>query len=186
VARDAAGNRTTSAPVTVNVSNGPPPDTTPPTVSISSPANGATVSGTITVAANASDNVGVAGVQFFADGAPIAAEDTTAPYSVSVNTATTSNGSHTLTAVARDAAGNQTTSAPVTVNVSNGPPPDTTPPTVSISSPANGATVSGTITVAANASDNVGVAGVQFFADGAPIAAEDTAAPFGVSVDTTT
>src|SRR5204863_31702 len=186
VARDAAGNRTTSAPVTVNVSNGPPPDTTPPTVSISSPANGATVSGTITVAANASDNVGVAGVQFFADGAPIAAEDTTAPYSVSVDTTTASNGSHTLTAVARDAAGNRTTSAPVTVNVSNGPPPDTTPPTVSISSPANGATVSGTITVAANASDNVGVAGVQFLLDGAALGAEDTAAPFGVSVDTTT
>src|SRR5205814_7488424 len=103
---------TSSAPVTVNVSNGPPPDTTPPTVSISSPANGATVSGTITVAANASDNVGVAGVQFFADGAPIAAEDTTAPYSVSVDTATASNGSHTLTAVRRVGPGHRHPSAP--------------------------------------------------------------------------
>src|SRR6266581_1688432 len=173
VARDLLGLEFTSDSVTVNISNGPPPDTTPPTVSISSPANGATVSGTITVTANAADNVGVAGVQFRVDGANVGAEDTVAPYSVSLNTTTASNGSHTLTAIARDAAGNRTTSAPVTVNVSNGPPPDTTPPTVSISSPANGATVSGTITVTANAADNVGVAGVQFFADGAPIAAED-------------
>ena len=57
------------------------PDTTPPTVSVTSPAGGATVSGTITVTANASDNVGVAGVQFLLDGANLGAEDTTAPYS---------------------------------------------------------------------------------------------------------
>jgi len=106
--------------VTVNVSNGPPPDTTPPTVSISSPANGATVSGTITVAANASDNVGVAGVQFLLDGAALGAEDTAAPFAVSWNAATASSGSHTLTAIARDAAGNRATSAGVTVTVSNG------------------------------------------------------------------
>src|SRR5258708_18493752 len=57
----------------------PNPDTTPPTVSITSPSSGATVSGTITVTANASDNVGVAGVQFKLDGANLGAEDTTAP-----------------------------------------------------------------------------------------------------------
>src|SRR5207244_4194616 len=131
----------------------PPPDTTPPTVSITSPASGATVSATITVSATASDNVGVAGVQFKLDGANLGAEDTTAsPYSTSWNTTAASNGSHTLTAVARDAAGNQKTSAAVTVTVSN-TTPDTTPPTVSISSPASGATVSATIAVSATASD---------------------------------
>jgi hypothetical protein len=100
----------------------PSPDNTPPTVSITSPASGATVSGTINVTASASDDRGVADVQFFLDGA-FRADDTTAPYSVPWDTTTASNGSHTLTAVARDTSGNSTTSAPVTVTVSNGPPP---------------------------------------------------------------
>jgi Big-like domain-containing protein len=124
VARDALGLRFTSDPVTVTVSNAPPPDTTAPTVSITSPASGSTVSASITVSTSASDNVGVAGVQFTLDGANLDAEDAAAPYSVPWDTRTASNGSHTLTAVARDAAGNRTTSAPVTVTVSNAPPPD--------------------------------------------------------------
>src|SRR6266853_859883 len=102
----------------------------PPTVRITSPASGATVSGTISVTADASSNVGVAGVQFKLDGANLGAEATAAPYSTPPystlwNTTTASNGSHTLTAVARDTAGNQTTSSPVTVTVSNAPPPPT-------------------------------------------------------------
>lgn len=185
VARDAAGNRTTSAAITITIANGPPPDTTPPTVSVTSPGSGTTVSATISVTANASDNVGVVGVQFRLDGVNGGSEDTSAPYSVSWDTTTASNGSHTIAAVARDAAGNVTTSAPVTVTVSNGPPPDTIPPSVSITSPAGGATVKGTVSVSANASDNVGVAGVQFFGDGTPLAAEVTTAPYSISVDTT-
>src|SRR5712692_4092629 len=73
----------------------PSADTTPPTVRITSPASGATVSGTISVTADASDNVGVAGVQFFLDDV-LGADDTTAPYSVPWDTASASNGSHTL------------------------------------------------------------------------------------------
>src|SRR5207302_2441347 len=95
------------------------PDTTPPTVSLTSPASNATVSGTITVAAGAADNVGVAGVQFKLDGTNLGTEDTTAPYSVSWNTTSATAGTHTLTAVARDAANHVTTSAPVTVTVDN-------------------------------------------------------------------
>jgi len=175
-----------SDPVTVTVSNAPPADTTPPSVSITSPANGATVSGTIQVSATASDNVGVAGVQFFVDGSALGSEDTTSPYAVPWNTTTASNGSHRLTATARDAAGNRATSSQVSVTVSNAPPADTTPPTVSITSPANGATVSGTIQVSATASDNVGVAGVQFFVDGSALGSEDTTSPYAVSWNTTT
>src|SRR5206468_2227840 len=100
-------------------SNGPPPDTTPPTVTITSPASGSTVSNTIGVVADAADNARVAGVQFRLDGAPLGTEDSTAPYEVSWDTTSTSNSSHTLTAVARDSAGNTATSAPVTVTVSN-------------------------------------------------------------------
>jgi len=106
----------------------PSPDTSPPTVSITSPAPGASVSGTITVTATASDNRGVAGVQFQLDGVNGGAEDTTAPYSIPRDTTASSNGSHTITAVARDAAGNRTTSSPVTVTVSNGAPPPPPPP----------------------------------------------------------
>src|SRR5881296_3852590 len=180
VARDAAGNPTTSAAITVTVNNA---DTTAPTVSITAPTGGSNVSGTTTVSATASDNVGVAGVQFRLDGAALGSEDTTSPYSVSWNTTTVSNGSHSLTAVARDAAGNQTTSAAITVTVNN---TDTTAPTVSITAPTGGSNVSGTTTVSATASDNVGVAGVQFRLDGAALGSEDTTSPHSVSWNTTT
>ena len=97
----------------------PPPDATPPSVSISAPANNATIAGTVTISANASDNVGVVGVQFKLDGANLGAEVMSAPYSFSWNTSATGNGSHSLTAVARDGAGNQGTANGVTVVVSN-------------------------------------------------------------------
>jgi predicted amidohydrolase len=160
-------------------------DTTPPTVAISSPTDGSTVSGTVTVAASASDDVGLAGVQFFVDGVMLGAEDTTSPYSVSWDTTTVANGSHTLMAVARDAAGNTAPSSGVMVTVSNAAS-DTTPPTVAISSPTGGSTVSGTVTVAASASDDVGLAGVQFFVDGVMLGAEDMTSPYSVPWDTTT
>src|SRR5207249_9859155 len=90
--------------------------TVPPTVSLTAPADGVTVSGsTVTVSANASDSVGVARVQFRLDGANLGAALTTPPYSISWNTTTATNASHTLTAQAFDAAGNMGSSAPVTV-----------------------------------------------------------------------
>jgi glucose/arabinose dehydrogenase len=95
-------------------------DTTPPTVSVTAPAAGATVSASTTVSATAADNVGVAGVQLLLDGANLGAEDTTAPYSVSWDTTGAANGSHSLSARARDAAGNTATSSVVTVTVANG------------------------------------------------------------------
>ena len=97
-------------------------DTTPPTVAIVSPPSGATLCGTVPIVARASDDVGVVGVQFKHDGMDIGAEKTTAPYAVSANTTAVANGSYTLTAVARDAAGNATVSAPVTVTVANPTP----------------------------------------------------------------
>ena len=128
VAIDLLGVRFNSNSVTVNVSNGPPPDTTAPNVSITFPANGATVSGTINVTASASDNVGVTSVQFRLDGVNAGAPDTSAPYSIAWNTTGSSNGTHTISAVARDAAGNTRTSTAVSVTVAN----DKTSPTVTI------------------------------------------------------
>jgi Bacterial Ig domain/IPT/TIG domain/Purple acid Phosphatase, N-terminal domain/Immunoglobulin I-set domain len=94
-------------------------DTTPPTISITAPGNGATVSGTVTVSANATDNVGVTGVQFFLDGANLGLQLVSAPYSVSWDSTSTTNGVHTLTAQARDAAGNVGNAVAVSVTVSN-------------------------------------------------------------------
>ena len=96
----------------------PPGDTTPPTTSITSPANGATVSGTVTVAASAGDNVGVTRVELYVDGALIGT-DTSSPYQIAWNTTTATNGSHGLQTRAYDAAGNVGSSAVVSVTVSN-------------------------------------------------------------------
>jgi Big-like domain-containing protein len=101
----------------------PGSDTTPPAVRITSPAPGATVSGTITVTAEASDNVGVAGVRFQYNRIDFDAEDNSPPYTATAHTNNIPDGSYTLTAVARDAAGNRTTSEPVPITVANGPPP---------------------------------------------------------------
>lgn len=152
-----------------------------PTVSMTGPSNGATVSGnSVAVMANATDNVGVVGVQFKLDGSNLGTEDTSTPYGVTWDSTLSSNSVHVLTAVARDAAGNSATSAAISVTVDNAGAPDAAP-TVSINSPLNGATVSGTITVSALATDDVSVSGVQFKLDGVNLGAEDTTFPYGVS-----
>jgi len=99
--------------------NQPPGDITPPTCGLSAPATNATLTGQVTVSATASDANGVVGVQFNLDGVALGVEDLSSPYSVSWDTTKANNGSHTLIAVARDAAGNTTTSTPATVTVNN-------------------------------------------------------------------
>jgi hypothetical protein len=91
-------------------------------ISINSPTPGATVSGTTQIAATVSGTAAITGVQFKVDGNNLGAEDTTSPYSVSWNTAAVSDGSHTLTAVARESNGNTTASIPVNVTVTNTAP----------------------------------------------------------------
>jgi uncharacterized protein (TIGR03118 family) len=95
-----------------------PPSLTPPSVSISAPANGATVSGTVTVTATATDSAGIASVKLLA-GTTVLATLTSSPYTTSWNTTGAANGSVTLTAQATDRTGNTATSAPVTVTVNN-------------------------------------------------------------------
>jgi hypothetical protein len=106
-------------------------DTTAPTASLTAPSDSATVSGTAaTVSATASDNVGVVGVTFKLDGVNLGVEDVSLPYTIAWDTTKAVNGSHSLTAVARDEAGNTATSAPVSVRVSN-------PVTITWSTPAS-------------------------------------------------
>ncbi len=155
-----------------------------PSVRITTPSSGSTVSGMVTVAAEASDDSGVAGVQFRVDGANSGPEDTVFPYSMGLDTATLTNGLHVLSAVARDTDGNLSTSADVLITVSN--TSDTSPPTAAVTSPASGATLSGTVRILAEATDDVGVVGVQFLLNGANLGAEDTVAPFSFDWNTTT
>ncbi|TMC10751.1 MAG: hypothetical protein E6J41_07635, partial [Chloroflexi bacterium] len=99
-------------------------DTTPPAVSVTAPGAGATVSGTtVVLSASASDNVGVASVQFQVDGSSVGPRLTSPPYQTTWDSTQVSNGSHVVSAQASDGAGNTTTSSGVSVTVSNAPPP---------------------------------------------------------------
>jgi hypothetical protein len=91
-------------------------------VAVTSPAAGASVTGSVTLMASATDDGTVASVQFFVDGVAVGAADVAGPYEVTWATEGLTNGQHTITAVARDGAGNETTSAAVTVTVANEPP----------------------------------------------------------------
>ncbi|GAA3607846.1 LamG-like jellyroll fold domain-containing protein [Microlunatus ginsengisoli] len=115
-ARDLAGNWSAYSPsrtLTVVI------DMAPPTVTVTSPISGATVSGAVSLTATAGDDVGIAGVQFRVDGTSVGAEDTSPPYAVSWSSAAAANGTHQITAVARDTAGKTTVSAIVSVSVAN-------------------------------------------------------------------
>ena len=155
----------------------------PPDVSVTAPAEGAsfTAPASITVNAAASDSDGnVQQVEFFANGASIGT-DTTSPYSVTWTGV--SAGTYALAAIATDNEGATTTSNVVNVTVLAA----NVPPSVAISSPAEGATFTApsSVTVTANASDSDGsIVSVAFFANGAPIGTA-SANPFSVVWSTT-
>jgi hypothetical protein len=184
---DAANNSTTAAIVVTVVVQPPPPppDTTPPTVQITSPANGAVLTGgTATLVATAADNVAVASVQFAADGVNLMPLLTSPPYQTTWNLTNVSATTHTVTAVATDTAGNTATSI-ITVSIPAPPPPppvtDTTPPTVVMTAPISGATVSGLVTISATAFDASGVGSVQFSVDNTLLGPPITLPPYTVS-----
>src|SRR6185369_8624632 len=137
-----------------------------------------TTAQTVTITATASDAVGVTKVEFY-DGATLKATDTTAPFTYAWAITSANNGAHSWTAKAYDAANNSrvSTADSLTVNIPTGG--DTTPPSVSISSPASGTTytTAQTVTITAAASDTVGVTKVEFY-DGATLKATDTTAPY--------
>ncbi len=169
-AYDAAGNMGISGQVSVRVV----PELTPPSVSITAPANGATLVGTVTISANATDASGVSQVDFLLNGT-LLGTDTSSPYSLSWDSQTAASGGHTLTVRATDIHGSIGT-ATVSVKV------DKAAPAVALTSPASGATVGGLVVLQADATDDAGVARVDFFVDGVLLASA-TAAPFQVSWD---
>ncbi|RMH35376.1 MAG: fibronectin type III domain-containing protein, partial [Nitrospirae bacterium] len=175
---DGAGNSSTHT-LTITLT---PLDTTPPTLTLTSPTTSTTWSTTtspLAISGTATDDVGVTQITWSNDrGGSGTASGTT---SWTVGSIALLSGTNVLTVTAQDAAGNTTTRT-LTVTFT---PPDTTPPTVTLTSPSDGATVSGTITLTATAVDNVDVAGVQFQVDGANVGPEDTTNAYAVSFDTT-
>jgi len=163
----------------IGITGPPPPDIDPPAVSVTSPTEGASVNGTVSFTANATDNVSVTQVEFLVDGLVIAT-DATAPYGTNWNSDLAALGAHVLMARATDPAGNVGASAGVNVTVTSPPPPDLDPPVVSVTNPLDGATVEGFVTIAATASDNVSVEQVEFLVDGLVIATDATA-PYSTS-----
>ena len=103
-----------------------PKDTTPPQVSITNPTNSSTVSGTINIQANATDNKGISKVEFYVDGA-LKSTDTSSPYAYSWDTAAVSNAAHTLKAIAYDTSSNKN-EAQINITVNNAAPPPPPPP----------------------------------------------------------
>lgn len=147
-------------------------DNEPPTAALTAPADGATISKIVTLSATASDNFGVTQVEFY-DGTTLLGTDTSVPYTLSWDTHTVANGTHSLTVKAYDASGFTGTSSVVHVTVNN----DVTPPTVAFTAPAAGATISGTYTITATASDNVGVSMVELW-EGTTRINYDTTSPY--------
>jgi glucose/arabinose dehydrogenase len=161
------------------------PASNAPAVALIAPANNSsgTVGTPITLTATASDSDGSIANVVFLDGATaIGSADASAPYSVSWTPSAA--GTHTLTARATDSCGSAATSAAVTVTI-NAATGDTQPPTVAFTAPASLADgLTGSLQITATATDNVGVASVEFQVDGVTVVT-DTASPYAASVDTT-
>jgi len=249
----------------------PPPETEPPVVTLLNLSEGQVLTGSVTLQATATDNVGVVGVQFLLNASPLGPEVTNAPWELSWDTTTTAPGTYVVSAQARDAAGNTGNAPAITVVVTTPPPPvtypltlsmnglgsgtvtsvptgvncptlcsldwlenevvtltalpnadsifagwtgagcsgtgpciltmtqahtvtatfsllppDTEAPTVALTSPTDGQTVTGILPVSATASDNVAVVGVQFMLNGGSLGLELTSAPWTMAWDSST
>ena len=141
-------------------------DNTAPSVAIGSPGTDTTVNGQVTVSVQASDDFGVTSVDLYVDGRKLATETQgmNGSYLFSWDSATTTDGSHRLSAQATDAAGNIGMTNDVYVTVAN--VSDDIPPEVTINSPANGATVSGNVTLSGYGWDDQAMAQFKLYAGG--------------------
>ena len=144
-------------------------DTRPPSVSISTPASAATLGGNVTASGTAGDNAGLAKVELRVDSGPYQLTSGTTAWSASFDTTQHVGGTHVIAARATDKAGNSAV-ASVTVTFANAPPPvspsDTTPPTVTISLPSAGASLTGLVSISGTATDDRSVARVAVSFDG--------------------
>lgn len=163
----------------------PAVDAVAPSVSMTAPNTGSTLQGSVTLNADANDNIAVTKVDFYVGSTRILS-DVSAPYSAVWDTTLGSNSSFLLKAIAYDAAGNATTSESITVTVANtvAPTSDTARPVVSMTRPATGATLTGIVTVSADARDNIGITRVDFYQNSVRFD-KDTTNPYSVEWNTT-
>ncbi len=175
-AYDPLNNMGTSEPVNVTFDN----DFSLPTVVLTSPSTGETLTGTVTFTATASDDAGVSKVTFYV-GTTQVGVDTSEPYTFSYNTRLQANGAKVITAKAQDSLGNVGTSEPANVTFDN----DLTTPNTAVTSPTSGSTVSGVVRIDASASDDRGVVTKVEFYVGSTLLGSDTTEPFSWNWDTT-
>lgn len=142
----------------------------PPTVTITGPLNGASVEALVNITADATDDNGVARVEFYVDGGLLGV-DTAVPFVMNWDSSSAVNGLHKVGVKAFDTAA-QTAEAQITVMLDN-PPPDL-PPMVSIIAPEENAVVEELVTIAVNAEDDVGIASVEVWVDGQQFAIDET------------
>lgn len=136
-----------------------------PSIAISAPSVGSIVSGTVNVTGTAASTLGISSVTLYCDGQTVSSTSSSG-FAIPWNTASVAAGGHTLTTTVIDNGGNSA-SASVAVNVgATASVVDTTPPSIQITSPGNGALVSGLVTIVASAQDNVGVVQVTIGIDG--------------------
>ena len=162
IAYDEVGNEGPSTAITVHLDNY---DNINPSGLIMYPYAGQILSGQQTVSILAEDNTGIDSVDFFINNA-LVYTDFVEPYEYDWNTEFEfEDANHIIGSIVTDMAGNQFEIPSISVFVNN-IPNDNVPPTISISNPVSGQTVSGTINFAVNVDDNVGISQVEFFIDG--------------------
>ena len=159
-------------------------DQTPPTVSLSAPNDNSVVRGSVTLTASASDASGIDHVDFLVTGAVVATAHS-APYTAQWDSTSLPDQSVGIAARAYDTAGNLATSDSHMVTIANSVPPDTTPPTVTLTAPTDGSTVSGSVPLTVDAADNDQVNSVEYSVDGVTVAMA-SAAPWSAAWDSRT
>ena len=142
-----------------------PADTTPPTTELTSPTDGDTVSGSVSLAATANDDTAVAKVAFLVDGTVVGTA-TAAPYTFSWDSTTVPDGTHTVMSQAYDTSGNSAESEPISVTTLNA---DTTPPTAPTALVATASSATSVSLTWTAATDDNGVTTYLVFRDGTQV-----------------
>ncbi len=180
IAYDEVGNEGPSTAITVHLDNY---DNINPSGLIMYPYAGQIISGQQTISVLAEDNFGIDSVDFFINSV-LVHSDSEEPYEYDWNTEFEfEDENHIIGSIVTDLAGNQFEIPSISVFVNN-IPNDNVPPTISISNPVSGQTVSGTINFTVNVDDNVGIAQVEFFIDGYSLGVV-TEEPYSYLWDTT-
>lgn len=153
-------------------------ETIPPTATITSPAAGSHLAGTVNVTTQAADNAAVASIELYKDNV-LVGSSAQSTLTFAWNTAAEADGPHTFVSKAYDVNGNVGTSPPIVLDADN------TPPAAAITSPSNGTVITGSaLTISANATDSSGIQKIDFYADGV-LVGTDTSAPFTANWNTT-